>query len=121
MTTVIGMYAILYSKSAEKDRKFFKEVLELSSVDAGEGWLIFGLPPAEIAVHPDKKGGYAELYFMCRDIKSTLAALRRQRVKVVHDVSDQGWGLLASVALPSGAELGIYEPRHPTAIRKARK
>ena len=118
---MIGMHAIIYSTAAEKDRKFLSDVLGLASVDAGEGWLILALPPSEIAVHPDKKGGYTELYFMCRDIKSTLAALRRKRVKVVHDVSDQGWGLLASVALPSGAELGIYEPRHPTAIRKARK
>jgi hypothetical protein len=121
MTTVIGMHAILYSKSAEKDRKFFKEVLELSSVDAGQGWLIFGLPPAEIAVHPDKKGGHAELYFMCKDIRTTVAALRRRRVKVVHDVADRGWGLLATIALPSGAPLGIYEPRHPTAIQKKRR
>ena len=121
MTTVIGMHAILYSKSAEKDRKFFKEVLELSSVDAGEGWLIFGLPPAEIAVHPDKQGGHAELYFMCKDIKTTMAALRRKRVRVVHDVADRGWGLLATIALPSGAPLGIYEPRHPTAIQRKRR
>src|SRR5436309_7393706 len=88
---MIGMHAIIYSTAAEKDRKFLSDVLGLASVDAGEGWLILALPPSEIAVHPDKKGGYTELYFMCRDIKSTLAALRRKRVKVVHDVSDQGW------------------------------
>ena len=117
---MIGMHAIIYSNAAEKDRKFFKDVLGLSSVDAGDGWLIFRLPPAELAVHPDKKGGRAELYFMCKDIKTTLATLRRKRVRVLRDISDQGWGLLASIALPSGAELGIYEPRHPTAIRKKR-
>ena len=118
---MIGVHAIIYSTAAEKDRKFFKDVLGLSSVDAGDGWLIFGLPPAELAVHPDKKGGSAELYFMCKDIKTTLAELRRMRIRIVRDVSDQGWGLLAYVALPSGAELGIYEPRHATAISKRRK
>jgi hypothetical protein len=118
---MMGMHAIIYSTAAEKDRKFFRDVLKLSSVDAGDGWLLFALPPAEIAVHPDKKGGYAELYFMCKDIKATLAGLRRKGVKVVRNVSDQGWGLLASVALPSGAELGIYEPRHPTALGKKQK
>ncbi len=115
------MHAIIYSIAADKDRKFFKDVLGLSSVDAGDGWLIFGLPPAEIAVHPDKKGGYAELYFMSKDIKTTLAELRHRRVRVIRDVADQGWGLLAYIALPSGAELGIYEPRHPTAISKRRR
>jgi hypothetical protein len=115
------MHAIIYSTAAEKDRMFFKDVLGLTSVDAGGGWLIFRLPPAEIAVHPDKKGGRVELYFMCTDIKTTLAGLRRKRVKVLHEISDQGWGLLASIALPSGAELGIYEPRHPTAIQRRRK
>jgi hypothetical protein len=114
------MHAIIYSTAAEKDRMFFKDVLGFTSVDAGDGWLIFRLPPAEIAVHPDKKGGRVELYFMCKDIKATLAELRLKRVKILHEISDQGWGLLASIALPSGAELGIYEPRHPTAIRTRR-
>jgi hypothetical protein len=118
---MIGVHAIIYSTAAEKDRKFFKDVLGLSSVDAGDGWLIFALPPAEIAVHPDERGKRAELYLMSRDIKTTLAGLRRRRVKVIHDVSDQGWGLLAYIALPSGADLGIYEPRHATAISKRRK
>jgi predicted enzyme related to lactoylglutathione lyase len=118
---MIGMHAIIYSTAAEKDRKFFKDVLGLSSVDAGDGWLIFALPPAEIAVHPDKRGGFAALYFMCKDIRTTLAELRRMHMKVVRDVSDQGCGLLAYVALPSGAELGICEPRHATAISKRRE
>src|SRR5579859_4775689 len=113
---MIGMHAIIYSTAPEKDRRFFTEVLGLTSVDAGEGWLIFRLPPAELAIHPDEKGGRAELYFMCEDITATLAKLRRERVKVLRDVSDQRWGLLATIALPSGAELGIYQPRHPTAI-----
>jgi predicted enzyme related to lactoylglutathione lyase len=113
---VIGLHAIIYSTSPEQDRRFFSDVLGLSSVDAGGGWLVFGLPPAELAVHPDEKGGRAELYFMCADIKTTLAELQRKGVNVLRDVSEQRWGLLASIALPSGAELGIYEPRHPTTI-----
>jgi hypothetical protein len=117
---MIGTHAIIYSTAAEKDRAFFKDVFGLTSVDAGDGWLIFRLPPAEIAVHPDKKGERVELYFMCKDIRATLALLRRKRVKILHDISDQGWGLLASIALPSGAEIGVYEPRHPTALRKRR-
>ena len=118
---MIGLHAIVYSTLPEKDRQFFKDVLGLSSVDAGDGWLVFKLPPAELAVHPDEKGGRAELYFMCEDIKTTLAALRRKGVQVLRDVSEQRWGLLASIALPSGAELGIYQPRHPTAIPKGRE
>jgi predicted enzyme related to lactoylglutathione lyase len=113
---MIGLHAILYSTAPEEDRQFFTDVLGLSSVDAGGGWLVFKLPPAELAVHPDEKGGRAELYFMCEDVKITLAALRRKGVTVLRDVSEQRWGLVAAIALPSGAELGIYEPRHPTAI-----
>jgi predicted enzyme related to lactoylglutathione lyase len=117
---MIGLHAIVYSAAPEKDRQFFTDVVGLSSVDAGGGWLVFTLPPAELAVHPDEKGGRAELYFMCEDITATLAALRRKGVKVLRDVSQQRWGLLASIALPSGAELGIYQPRHPTAIPRGR-
>jgi predicted enzyme related to lactoylglutathione lyase len=117
---MIGLHAIVYSAAPEKDRQFFADVLGLSSVDAGSGWLVFTLPPAELAVHPDEKGGRAELYFMCDDITTTLAALRDKGVKVLRDVSEQRWGLLAAIALPSGAELGIYQPRHATAIRRAR-
>jgi predicted enzyme related to lactoylglutathione lyase len=117
---MIGLHAIVYSTAPEEDRRFFTDVLGLTSVDAGAGWLVFTLPPAELAVHPDETGGRAELYFMCEDIRSTLAALRRKGVRVLRDVSEQRWGLLAAIALPSGAELGIYEPRHPTAIPPGR-
>jgi predicted enzyme related to lactoylglutathione lyase len=117
---MIGLHAIVYSTAPEEDRRFFTDVLGLTSVDAGAGWLVFTLPPAELAVHPDETGGRAELYFMCEDIRSTLAALRRKGVRVLRDVSEQRWGLLAAIALPSGAELGIYEPRHPTAIPTGR-
>ena len=111
-----GAHVILYSSDAEADRAFLRDVLGLDHVDAGRGWLIFGLPPAEIAVHPTEGPPKHEFYFMCDDIEAQLAELRAKGVEVVGDVADEGWGLLASIRLPSGATLPIPEPRHPTAI-----
>jgi hypothetical protein len=107
------MHAIVFSPEAEKVRAFFADVLGLPSADAGGGWLIFALPPAELAVHPADGGGHHELYLMCDDIQATLGELRGKGVEVTRDVSDQGWGLLAAIGLPDGSELPIYEPRHP--------
>jgi predicted enzyme related to lactoylglutathione lyase len=108
---ITGVHAIVFSPEAEKVRDFFADVLQLPSVDAGGGWLIFGLPPAEMAVHP-AVGSRHELYLMCDDIRDTLDELRSKGVEVVHEISDQGWGLLAAIRLPDGAELPIYQPRH---------
>jgi catechol 2,3-dioxygenase-like lactoylglutathione lyase family enzyme len=110
---ITGMHAIMFSPEAEKVRAFFADVLGLPSADAGGGWLIFALPPAELAVHPAAGQARHELYLMCDDIGATLAELRGKGVEVAQDVSDQGWGLLAAIRLPDGSELGIYEPRHP--------
>jgi predicted enzyme related to lactoylglutathione lyase len=107
------MHAIVFSPAAEKVRAFFSDVLDLPSADAGGGWLIFALPPAELAVHPADDGGRHELYLMCDDIHATLAELRDKGVDVARDVSDQGWGLLAAIRLPDGSEFPIYQPRHP--------
>jgi predicted enzyme related to lactoylglutathione lyase len=107
------MHAIVFSPAAEKVRAFFSDVLDLPSADAGGGWLIFALPPAELAVHPADDGGHHELYLMCDDIHATLAELRDKGVDVARDVSDQGWGLLAAIRLPDGSEFPIYQPRHP--------
>jgi len=107
-----GVHAIVFSPQAEKVRAFFADVLGLSSADAGGGWLIFALPPAELAVHPTNGDGRHELYLMCDDIQATLAELRDKGVEVARDVTDQGWGLLAAIRLPDGGELPIYEPRH---------
>ena len=109
---ITGIHAIVYSPDAEKVRAFFADVLGLPSADAGGGWLIFALPPAELAVHPAAGDGRHELYLMCDDIHATLAELRAKGVEVARGVSDQGWGLLAAVRLPDGGELPIYEPRH---------
>ena len=112
---ITGAHVILYSTDAEADRVFIRDVLGFAGVDAGGGWLIFKLPPAEIAVHPTDGLGKHECYLMCDDIEQTLAELTARGVTISHPVSDQGWGLLASMKLPSGSDLSIYQPRHPTA------
>ena len=110
-----GTHVILYSTDAEADRVFIRDVLRFAGVDAGGGWLIFKLPPAEIAVHPTDGLGKHECYLMCDDIEQTLTDLTAKGVTISHPVSDQGWGLLASIQLPSGSDLSIYQPCHPTA------
>jgi catechol 2,3-dioxygenase-like lactoylglutathione lyase family enzyme len=110
-----GAHVILYSTNAEADRIFIRDVLGFAGVDAGGGWLIFKLPPAEIAVHPTESLGKHEFYLMCDDIEKTLADLTTRGVTISSPLSDQGWGLLASIKLPSGSDLSIYQPRHPTA------
>jgi predicted enzyme related to lactoylglutathione lyase len=114
---ITGMHAIVFSPEAEKVRAFFRDVLALSSVDAGGGWLIFALPPAELAVHPAAGESRHELYLMCDDIHATLAELRGKGVEVARDVTDQGWGLVAAIRLPDGSQFPIYEPRHPSPLR----
>ena len=115
MTGISGVHALIYSSEPDQMRAFFRDVLELPSVDAGGGWLIFALPPAEVAVHPIDGAGHHELFLMCDDIEATLAELKAKGAEVLGPVSDQGWGLITSLRLPGGAELGIYQPRHPTA------
>jgi catechol 2,3-dioxygenase-like lactoylglutathione lyase family enzyme len=108
-----GLHAIVFSPQAEQVRAFFSDVLEMPSVDAGNGWPVFALPPAELAVHPADEAGQHQLYLMCDDIHATLAELRGKGVEVAREVSDQRWGLLAAIRLPDGSELPVYEPRHP--------
>ncbi|NUK03081.1 extradiol dioxygenase [Streptomyces lunaelactis] len=112
-----GAHVILYSPDAEADRTFVKDVLGFAHVDAGRGWLIFKLPPAEIAVHPTSAEPKSEFYLMCDDLERTLARLTERGVEISQPPSEQGWGVLASVRLPSGAELPLYEPHHPVAHR----
>ena len=111
------MHAIVFSPEAEKVRAFFADTLGLPSADAGGGWLIFALPPAELAVHPAEGRSHHELYLMCDNIQATLAELRAKGVEVARDVSDQGWGRLATIRLPDGSEFPVYEPRHPSPLR----
>jgi catechol 2,3-dioxygenase-like lactoylglutathione lyase family enzyme len=110
---ITGAHAIVYSRDADADRAFFRDVLGFSSVDAGGGWLIFALPPAELAAHPADAGGRLELYLMCDEIEATVAELQAKGVEFTAPVSDEGFGLLTSLKLPGGGELGLYEPRHP--------
>jgi catechol 2,3-dioxygenase-like lactoylglutathione lyase family enzyme len=110
---ITGAHAIVYSSDADADRAFFRDVLGFPSVDAGGGWLIFALPPAELAAHPADAGGRHELYLMCDEIESTVAELQAKGVEFTAPVSDEGFGLLTSLKLPGGGELGLYEPRHP--------
>ena len=112
---ITGLHAIVFSPEADKVRAFFADTLGLSSVDAGGGWLIFAMPPAELAVHPAGEGHH-ELYLLCDDIHETLAGLRAKGVAVAREVADQGWGLLAAIRLPDGTELPIYQPRHPSPL-----
>ena len=113
---VNGAHFLLYSKDPEADRAFFKDILQFRSVDAGHGWLIFALPPAELAIHPgsgDSPG--AELYLMCDDLTEVVKKLK---AKGVHcgEISEERWGKRTSIRMPSGGELGLYQPAHPTAL-----
>jgi hypothetical protein len=108
---IIGAHSILYSVDPDADRAFFRDVLGLANVDVGEGWLIFGLPPAEVAVHPSEENGRHELYLMCDDVVAFVADMRKHGI-ACGPVLNRGWGLLTEVTLPGGGKLGAYQPRH---------
>ena len=113
---VTGMHTIIYGTDAESIRAFFRDVLELPSVDAGDGWLIFALPPAELAAHPADEDGRHELHLMCDDIQATVAELERKGVEFIQPIVDEGFGLTTSLKVPGGGKLGLYEPRHPSPL-----
>ncbi len=106
-----GAHSIIYSTNPDEDRAFFRDVLRLPNVDVGSGWLIFGLPPAEVAVHPSDKNNVHELYLMCEDVEALVATMKKRNI-ACGPVQNQGWGLLTQLTLPGGGKLGIYEPRH---------
>jgi hypothetical protein len=106
-----GAHSIIYSTNPEADRAFLRDVLKLPSVDVGGGWLIFGLPPAEVAVHPSDKNNIHELYLMCDDVEALLTEMNKHSVSCT-PVQNLGWGLLTQITLPGGGKLGIYQPRH---------
>ncbi len=113
---ITGMHMTLFSRDAEADRAFFRDVLGFAHVDAGGGWLIFAAPPAEVAVHPDEAGGRQQVYLMVEDIAAFRAAMAAKGV-TVSEPADEGWGLLSTLTLPGGAGLGVYQPRHALAPR----
>ncbi len=110
---ITGAHAIMFTKDADAVRAFLRDVLGLSSVDAGRGWPIFGLPPAELAVHPTDGETRDELYFIADDVHATVAELNDKGVKFTRPIEDAGWGLVTALELPDGRELALYEPRHP--------
>lgn len=115
---IIGLHAIIYSKDADKDRAFLRDVLGLKSVDAGHGWLIFAAPPAEIAVHPIEGAEKPrhDLFLMCDDLKATMQQLAAKGAQC-GSITEARWGSITSIHLPGGGELGLYQPRHPTALK----
>ena len=108
---VIGAHSIIYSTDPEADRAFFRDVLKLTNVDVGHGWLIFGLPPAEVAVHPSEKNDVHEFYLMVDDIEGFVREMKKHEI-ACEPVQDQGYGLLTQLTLPGGGKLGVYQPRH---------
>jgi len=106
-----GAHTIIYSENAEADIAFFRDVLKLTNVDVGNGWLIFGLPPAELAFHPAEENGKHELYLMCENIQAFVKEMAEAGVACT-EVRDMRWGLLTSLTLPGGGTIGVYEPRH---------
>ncbi|MEO8027271.1 MAG: VOC family protein [Bryobacteraceae bacterium] len=114
---ITGAHVIVYSKDPEADRTFFSEVLGFPSVDAGRGWLIFEMPPAEAAFHPSEENGRHELYFLCDDVRAEIQSLTAKGV-VCSEVREERWGSITMVDLPGGGQVGLYQPKHPTAIRR---
>ncbi|HSU87549.1 MAG TPA: hypothetical protein VLL56_01855, partial [Terriglobia bacterium] len=108
---IIGAHSIIYSRNPEADRAFLKDVLQLTNVDVGHGWIIFGLPPSEVAVHPGEKNDVHEFYLMSDDIESFVAEMKRHNIDC-SPTQQMGWGLLTHVTLPGGGKLGVYQPRH---------
>jgi hypothetical protein len=108
---IIGTHSIIYSTAPEADRAFLRDVLGLPHVDVGDGWLIFGLPPAEVAVHPSDENDRHEFYLMCDDVEALVADLNKRNI-TCGPVQNQGWGMLTQLTLPGGGKLGVYQPRH---------
>jgi hypothetical protein len=108
---ITGAHSIIYSTNPDADRAFLRDVIKLTHVDVGHGWLIFGLPPSEVAVHPSDTNGTHELYFMCDDIEAFVSEMKAHDV-ACSPVMNQGWGMLTQLTLPSGGKLGVYQPRH---------
>ena len=106
-----GAHVVIYSTNPDADRAFLRDVLSLTHVDVGDGWLIFGLPPSEVAVHPHDTNDVQEFYLMCEDISAFVGAMKEHNI-FCEEVDDQGWGLLTKLVLPGGGRLGVYQPRH---------
>ena len=115
---VFGAHVIVYSKDASADRAFLRDILGFASVDAGDGWLIFALPPAEVAVHPAEGSAGHELFLMCSDLKAEMSKLRSKGVHC-SSVQEARWGSITRIKLPGGGDLGLYQPKHPSPLARA--
>ena len=113
---ITGVHAMIYAKDVERVRNFFRDVLEFPFVDAGRGWLIFALPPAEVAAHPADGEEFHELYLMCDDVEATVAKMKAKGVTFTQPVADRGWGLVTQFEVPGGGLMGMYQPRHPNMV-----
>jgi catechol 2,3-dioxygenase-like lactoylglutathione lyase family enzyme len=114
---IFGAHVVLYSKDSDADRAFFRDVLGLKSVDAGHGWLIFALPPAEAAFHPSDENGLHELFFMCDDLRTEMAALAQKGV-AFSEIQEARWGSIVRMKLPGGSDISLYQPRHAMALER---
>jgi catechol 2,3-dioxygenase-like lactoylglutathione lyase family enzyme len=112
---IFGAHIVLYSKDSDADRAFFRDILGLKSVDAGHGWLIFALPPAEAAFHPSDENGLHELFFMCDDLKAEMAALAQKGV-AFSEIQEARWGSIVRMKLPGGSDISLYQPKHAMAL-----
>ena len=113
---IYGAHVIIYSRDAEADRAFFRDVLKYESADAGHGWLIFALPPAEVAVHPSETNDVHELYLMCDDVRAFIAEMEKKNVKCAR-IEEQRWGSITRLTLPGGGKLGVYQPKHASLLK----
>ncbi len=120
VAVIAASHALVYSEDAEATRAFFRDVLGFPNVDAGDGWLIFALPPAELGIHPAPVGGQEvgrhELFLMCHDLERTVGELEAKGVEFVAPISDEGFGLVTRLQVPGAGEIGLYEPRHPSPL-----
>lgn len=110
---ISGIHLVIYSKDAEADKAFFRDILKLTNVEVGHGWLIFGLPPSELAVHPAAENDHHEIYLMCEDINEFVEKMNAHKI-ACSEIQDQSWGQLIHLTLPGGGKLGVYQPRHPS-------
>ena len=117
---ITGVHAIIFANDVVRVREFLRDVLELESVDAGDGWLIFALPPAELAAHPTDEPPHHQLYLMCDDIRATVEHMTARGVEFTRGITEAGFGLMTAFALPGGGELALYEPRHPSPLKAGR-
>lgn len=113
---IIGVHAIVFTEDAEEDRAFFRDALGFPFVDAGGGWLIFALPPAELAAHPAETNGRCELHLMCDDLDATIRELKEKGIEPSRPISEESFGLVTAISLPGGGELGLYQPTHASPL-----